>query len=474
MAGTGKSTISRTVAKYLQDQGMLGASFFFKRGEQYRGDAARFFTSLAVDMASRVPGMVSGMTIAIKADPSIPQMALGVQFENLIMNPLKNTHHPTTIVIVVDALDECIGDKDARAIISLLADLKTSGSVNMKAFITSRPELPIRLGFSKIEGRYENIALHEVEAVVVERDLHTYLRSELTRIKDDHNCEASDSSRLPLDWPGDEVVRTLARLAVPLFIFAATVCRFLEDPVYDPRSQLDKVLLSQTKPGGSQIDQLDATYLPVLEQLVAGRTGADRKLRLQQFRDILGPIILLATPLSMTSLSRLIDIPGTSISPRLRLLHSVLNIPSQDTAPIRLFHLSFRDFLVNPVKRGTEFWIDEEQTHETLAGCCLRIMKDHLKKDICDLREPGVSLAEVDGQILDACLPPELQYACLNWANHLDLGKVSVDEEVYTFLKSHFLHWLEALCLLGKGHESINMVKVLRKRCQVKHPSPCF
>ncbi len=474
MAGTGKSTISRTVAAYLHERGTLGASFFFKRGEQNRGDASRFFTTLAVDMASRVPGMVSGMKTAIQADPSIPQKALRVQLENLIINPLKKTRHPTTIVIVVDALDECAGDKDTRAIISLLAELKTSGSVNMKTFITSRPELPIRLGFRKIEGHYQNIALHEVEAVVVERDLYLYLRSELTRIIVEHNCDASDSSRLPLDWPGDEVVRTLAQLAVPLFIFAATVCRFLEDPVYDPNNRLEKVLLYQTKLGGSQTDQLDATYLPVLEQLVAGRTGTDRERQLQQFRDILGPIILLATPLSINSLSRLINVPEPSISQRLRLLHSVLNIPSQDTAPIRLFHLSFRDFLVNPVKRGTEFWIDEAETHETLAGCCLRIMKDHLKKDICCLREPGVSLLEVDRQIIDACLPPALQYACLYWTSHLELGTVSVDEEAYSFLKTHFLHWLEALCLIGKGYDSVSIIKVLQKRCQVKHTSPCF
>lgn len=33
MAGTGKSTISRTMAQTFADTGRLGASFFFKRGE---------------------------------------------------------------------------------------------------------------------------------------------------------------------------------------------------------------------------------------------------------------------------------------------------------------------------------------------------------------------------------------------------------------------------------------------------------
>ena len=43
MAGTGKSTISRTVAKCLKKKGLLGASFFFKRGEADRGNAKETF-----------------------------------------------------------------------------------------------------------------------------------------------------------------------------------------------------------------------------------------------------------------------------------------------------------------------------------------------------------------------------------------------------------------------------------------------
>jgi hypothetical protein len=43
MAGTGRSTISRTVARSLKGTNHLGASFFFKRGEGYRGYAKKFF-----------------------------------------------------------------------------------------------------------------------------------------------------------------------------------------------------------------------------------------------------------------------------------------------------------------------------------------------------------------------------------------------------------------------------------------------
>ena len=52
MAGTGKSTIARTVAQKFADNGQLGASFFFKKGEGDRGNAARFFTTIATDLMS--------------------------------------------------------------------------------------------------------------------------------------------------------------------------------------------------------------------------------------------------------------------------------------------------------------------------------------------------------------------------------------------------------------------------------------
>jgi cytidylate kinase len=46
MAGTGKSTISQTIASRLKEQQLLGASFFFKRGEEDRGTVKKLFSIL--------------------------------------------------------------------------------------------------------------------------------------------------------------------------------------------------------------------------------------------------------------------------------------------------------------------------------------------------------------------------------------------------------------------------------------------
>ncbi|KAK3317079.1 hypothetical protein B0H66DRAFT_464381, partial [Apodospora peruviana] len=147
MTGTGKSTISRTVAQLFKDQKLLGASFFFKRGEGDRGKATLFFPTIAKQLLHKLPALKPSVKEAIRADPDICKKTLREQFEQLILQPLGGIRHDMAIIIIVDALDECDGDGHVKTIISLLAQVRTLSSVRLKIFVTSRPELPIRLGF---------------------------------------------------------------------------------------------------------------------------------------------------------------------------------------------------------------------------------------------------------------------------------------------------------------------------------------
>jgi hypothetical protein len=55
MAGTGKSTIARTVAREYYDRNRLGASFFFSRGGEDVSQAGKYFTTIAVQLANKSP-----------------------------------------------------------------------------------------------------------------------------------------------------------------------------------------------------------------------------------------------------------------------------------------------------------------------------------------------------------------------------------------------------------------------------------
>jgi hypothetical protein len=223
MAGTGKSTISRTVAESLAREGRLGASFFFKRGETDRGTMAKFFPTIAADLTRRDPIIARHIKGAIENNPTIFRKAMREQFDKLILQPLSMIQGKEPIVIVVDALDECDEENNAKLMIRLFSNAKTLMSTKLKILLTSRPELPIRLGFKEIEGKYQDLILHDIPRPVVEHDISLFLVNELGRIRGEYNADRSDGQQLASDWPGRANTQTLVKMAIPLFIFATTV-----------------------------------------------------------------------------------------------------------------------------------------------------------------------------------------------------------------------------------------------------------
>jgi hypothetical protein len=57
LAGTGKSTIARTVARRHLEQERLGASLFFSRSGGDVSHALKFFSSVAVQLAHNIPSL---------------------------------------------------------------------------------------------------------------------------------------------------------------------------------------------------------------------------------------------------------------------------------------------------------------------------------------------------------------------------------------------------------------------------------
>lgn len=132
----------------------------------------------------------SGVQEALDHDPDIMLKSLREQFEKLLLQPLLSLDQlglqPQTAVMVIDALDECEHDQDIRNIIRLLPRLQKAKSVHLRIFLTSRPELPISLGFSEIgDHEYQDLALHEIPEDVTEHDIHLFLQDRFTKIKHD-------------------------------------------------------------------------------------------------------------------------------------------------------------------------------------------------------------------------------------------------------------------------------------------------
>ncbi|KAJ4177379.1 hypothetical protein NW755_013888, partial [Fusarium falciforme] len=466
MAGTGKSTISRTVARSRSKRGDLGASFFFKRGETDRGNLAKFVSTLARQLAISIPEVAPFIKKVTDSDAAIVDKAVREQFEKLVREPMsKAAATPSTrssVVIVVDALDECESDVDIKLLLELFSNARSMGPLRVRVLVTSRPELPVRLGFRSIDGTYQDLVLHKIPQSIIEHDISIFLRHEFAKIRKNFNNLTEEELKLPMHWPGETNLKKLTMAATPLFVFAATLCRFINDSCLGSPDELLQRVLNLT--GNSHASKLDMTYSPVLEQQVINRSGRERRDVIESFRLIVGTIVTLASPLSMSALALLLDVHIDKVTTRLKMLHSALEVPGTLDSPVRLLHLSFRDYLVNPENKETlEFWVDEKLAHRNLAKHCLHVMRGALRENVGGLSFPGMRQSAVDALQLEKYIPPQLQYACLYWVHHqtkIDF-EPNDSQEIYGFLTTHFLHWLEALSLMGRAREGLDSLRSL-------------
>jgi hypothetical protein len=466
-AGTGKSTIARTVGRKYFKQGRLGASFFFSRGGGDVGNAGKFVTSIAVQLASSVPTIYRFIRDAIAERRDVASKSLHDQWHQLVLGPLSKLSGnscPSSYVLIVDALDEC-DDNNVQIIVQLLAEARSLKTVRLRIFMTSRPEISIQRGVYQLpETKHQDFVLHNISPATVNHDISIYLEDRLRLIRQERALEAG--------WPDEQVIRRLVQNASGLFIWAATACRFIYE---GKKRQVIKNRLSSVLQSSGSVTEpekhLNEIYITVLRHSIPTKfSGEEREELRDKLRHMLGSIVVLLSPLSTHSLSRLLYIPKEDIDETLEDLHAILDIPKDQIRPLRLHHPSFRDFLLKKERCGDlNFWVDEKQAHQKLTNNCIRLMETSLKQDICGVDTPGMLVTDVESSQVEHFLPPEIKYACLYWVQHLQKSGEQLydDDQVHRFLQVHLLHWLEALSWIRKTSEAINTITSLESTALV-------
>ncbi|KAM0196035.1 hypothetical protein ACHAPI_006052 [Fusarium lateritium] len=343
LAGTGKSTISRTVAHDLKGKS-LGASFFFKKGAGNRGDGRFMFSIIAYQLALNFPPLRSHIVEAVKKDLALAMAPMKTQWQKLILDPLSKLQGKELgkpLVLIVDALDECEED-DRKQILHLL---QTSCPMALRVFITSRPELDIEGQFLAHRQLHQEIVLHRVDIGTIEKDITAFLKHSLQELVSEYNqSHPQKHLQMDLKWPGGLRFKLLVQKSLPLFIAAATFIRMIKDRhwVKSPDYKMDFIIKESIQVNS----QYEALYRPVLDLMLSGCPEEDRGRAAESFIDTVGSFILLASPLSVTALANLLGIDARDVMGQIDPLRSVIDIPSDD-GEIKLFHLSFRDYLLS-------------------------------------------------------------------------------------------------------------------------------
>jgi hypothetical protein len=463
LAGTGKSTIAQTFAEITFAEGKLGASFFCSRNFEDRSNIRTIFPTLAFQLAYRYPLFREELLQVLRANPEIGRGSLVSQAEKIIVGPLKATNIST--LIIIDALDECKDEEPASAILSVLSRY-VDEIPNVKFFITGRPEPPIRSGFrlKSLRPVTEVLRLHDVEPSSVDSDIRLFFRTQLSDIaKNRSDCD------LLKDWPGSSDLDTLCEKAAGFFIYASTVVKFVASKDHQPAERLSDIVSlprSTAKEGRSGIDQL---YTEVLQQAFLNIQADDGGFY-SRFRSVVGAVVLVFNPLSVTGLSDLLGV--SHVSTTLRSLHSLFAIPASepDPTPIHVLHKSFPDFLTDPGRcTDKQFFVEPSIHHREILLLCLKVMKTRLKRNICEL-DDHVLLSEVKD--LDTRrtvhIGDALGYACQFWASHLveTIGSVhdvkEVESGINNFFETCLLFWIEVLSItgnLGIGVYAMNKIE---------------
>ncbi|KAK6513407.1 hypothetical protein TWF281_005033 [Arthrobotrys megalospora] len=460
MAGTGKSTVARTVAEHLKNKGQLGASFFFKRSQARRNNASRFFPTLAYGLAVQLPSLMPYISKAVEDNPEASGSSFKEQFEKLIFNPLSQATLVPTVVVVIDALDECENEREIPLVLDFLGRLSEIDGMDLRIFITSRPDHAPITGFrrlSKNSIHYHDLALHDVDIEIIRRDILVFLTHEFAQIQSRHDDE------IPKSWPEEGVIQQLVGIAEPLFISAATICRFVDDRHFSPKKRLDSILTACYKSRG-----VYPIYLTIFKQVLASMDDMsidDKETIVKETRRIINAIVVLEVPLSRRSLSDLLGVDEETIRYRLQAFHSILRVPAEAESPVQTFHLSFREFLFDPKQESRNpFAMGEKETHETVAEDCIALLSKTLRRDICCSKDPGILSSEIDPALRQRSIPAAVAYACQFWIYHVKESRRPLEDDgsVHKFLRVHLLHWLEATSILGISSNNAYLIRDLQ------------
>ncbi|KAG6816016.1 hypothetical protein H0H87_009468 [Tephrocybe sp. NHM501043] len=440
--GSGKSTIAQSFCERTYSDGLLGASYFCSRDYSDKSNLHLIFTTLSFQLAYLFPEIRAQVIAVLKSRPYVAREPLHNQFMALFLQPLRITQVST--LIVLDALDECKDAEPVSAVLSLISQ-HIQSIPNVKFFISSRAEPSIRAAFrlSTLREATTFSVLHDIGATSVDHDIEIFFRVRLAEAM----ANRSDVNLLEA-WPSQSEIEMLTITSGQCFLFAATSVAFILSPIHQPTERLRAFTSSAHPPSigafpCNRISRIDQCYFSVLDS--AGYSTAD-DLDYERLRRILGSILLVVNPLSITDHSLLLGLTPSTIRSLLRPQHAVVRVPEDDLKPVTTFHKSFYEFLLDPHRcRDSRFYIDENVHHRILALGCLRIINEQLEKT-----EVGDSKSYTAPRRIGSAL----QYACCYWPEHLLKSKLtSADDEVWHLLKGFLAHrqisWVNVLISLG-------------------------
>ncbi|KAF8726407.1 WD40 repeat-like protein, partial [Rhizoctonia solani] len=137
MAGTSKTTIACTFAKWLKTKKLLAASFFCTRTSANCCDVSWIIPTVAYQLVQYCIPFQLALCNVIGHNPDLGTKDIRTQFERLLVDPLNKIKNniPSNLVVVINALDKCNNQQGVEQVLDIL--FKHASQLPIRFFVTS-------------------------------------------------------------------------------------------------------------------------------------------------------------------------------------------------------------------------------------------------------------------------------------------------------------------------------------------------
>jgi hypothetical protein len=375
--------------------------------------------------------------------------ALSNVFRQIIQHPRSET-----VYLAVDALDEC--EDGLPDLLGLIRETSLQES-RLKWIVTSRNNVNVD----------ESLALSlEVNSAAVSSAIEAYIEYKVSRVPSlkSHPGQRTNVRQKLLDkadgtflWI-DLVLRSIHDTSL-----ADDIVRLIDEIPKDLPPLYDRMM--------QNIEMSKSAYQAPCVAALSIVALAYRPLELLELQTLAG-----FEKYDTADLERIVDMCG-----------SFLTLLESRVYPI---HQSAKDYLVSEAALSKIFPSGTQTVHRSIVDKSVAAMTEVLRRDMYELAHPGTLTHEVIRPKQDPLV--RVGYSCAYWIDHIceagrsdlqrtrrsqlvgalkrhfkPLKRTGIRELIVTFFKYHFLHWLEALSLLGTVTNGVFSLTRLRNIIQV-------
>ena len=432
--GIGKTSLAHSICASLHDQKRLAGSFFCRRDDQELSEPRNILPTLIRALAILFPPFRSVVAECFRNDPNVtPESMKHTLFLELIRKLPRLPEK--TLVLVIDAFDECGSTHSRLDILRALTDVAKQAPW-LQVIITSRPEVDIRGFFDGADQpshlRYDLTADKETTS-----DLRIFAQYRFSTVASRRYLESP--------WPEPLLFDGVVARAAGLFIFIETLALTLEH-CHDPTALLGATLQDSAGPG-----------LTSLYGLYSSIVRARRDPSVAEFQRVIGVLLITAPyrPLCEETIAELTGVRHDLVKMWVADLGSMLHRDEGAGGGIRVRHLSISDFFVSN-NCQSDYRVNLPDANLELGIVCLKKMVGQLRFNICQLKDSRLANADVEDlpTRIKENIPDALQYSSLYWSNHLCFTPDTGDPRVWEILREFFegarpLFWIEVLSIMG-------------------------